>query len=191
MSNYVKVVFGLTSGADNTFCYKVNEITEARFWRPKETDAKAMGGFSFGTEETILRWLIRGDTLYDVIIPDCAEVITIDNPSVPNGVFRTNKIVLTNPRVITDDMALSLYEKSTLPEKTYYKALAGLAIRGYINTAKKLIKDKINSENIDLVFAEFNDFVKPGLRTQDHQETYDEVLSILRQIKKEEALCIR
>jgi len=30
--------------------------------------AKEMVGFNFGTEDTILRWLIRGDTIYDVEI---------------------------------------------------------------------------------------------------------------------------
>ncbi len=29
-----------------------------------------MGGFNFSTEDKILRWLVRGDTLYDVIIPE-------------------------------------------------------------------------------------------------------------------------
>ena len=182
---YVKVAFGATSGANEDVIYKVNEVTEAPYWRPEETDAKLMGGFSFSTNATILRWLIRGDTLYDVILPDDAEIVTVDNPSVPNGVFRTNKIILTNPRIITDDVAMYLYEKSELPQKTYYKALAGLAIRGYINTAKRLIEDKVNSENIDIVLNEFDDFIKPGVRQQDDHKAYEDILAILHKIKKE------
>ena len=29
-----------------------------------------MGGFNFSTEDKILRYIFRGDTIYDVIIPD-------------------------------------------------------------------------------------------------------------------------
>ena len=57
-----------------------------------------MGGFNFFTENKILRWLLRGDVLYEVIIPDDAEVIECDSISAPHGVFRTNKIIITNPK---------------------------------------------------------------------------------------------
>ena len=62
---------------------------------------------------------------------------------------------------VTDEVAMKLYLKSTIPEKSYYKSLAGLAIRGYVNTARKLIEDKVNKNNIDLVIDEINDFVTP------------------------------
>ena len=44
----------------------------------KEFAPGKMGGFNFGTEDKILRWLHRGDTLYDVIIPNNAQVICVD-----------------------------------------------------------------------------------------------------------------
>lgn len=130
----VKVSFG------NIF--KVDEITEATYWNPDGNNPKEIGGFCFGTYKTILRWLIRGDTIYDVIIPNNADVIKVNNASAPNKVFITNKIILTNPQIITDDIAIYLYKISDLPKESYYKSLAGLAIRGYVNTAKKLIQDK-------------------------------------------------
>ena len=38
-----------------------------------------MGGFNFSTEDKILRWLVRGNTIYDVVILEDAEII--DCPS--------------------------------------------------------------------------------------------------------------
>lgn len=159
MSKYLKVMFG-NKGVD--FEYKIGEINIANTWNPNTYDPKEMGGFNFSTEDKILRWLVRGDTIYDVEIPDDAEIIDCPSESAPHGVFRSNKIILSNPRPMTDDLAMDFYLKSDLPEKSYYKALAGVAIRGYINTAKKIFEDKINSNNIKLAFNEFKDFISQG-----------------------------
>ena len=32
------------------------------------------------------------------------------------GIYRTNKIIVTNPRTITDEMVLDLYKKTTLSD---------------------------------------------------------------------------
>lgn len=47
----------------------------AKIWNPKELDPKKMGGFNSSTESKILRWLVRGDTIYDVELPEDAEVV--------------------------------------------------------------------------------------------------------------------
>ncbi len=112
-------------------------------------------------EDKILRWLVRGDTLYDVTLPSDAEIIDVESVSAPHGVFRSNKIILSNLRKVTDDIAMKLYLKSKLPEKSYYKSLAGCAIRGYKNTCFKIIEDRVNKNNIDLVLSEIYDFVSP------------------------------
>lgn len=156
---YLKVMFGNKSNA-NGLEYKIGELNVANKWNPKLNDPKEMGGFNFSTESKILRWLIRGDTIYDVIIPGDAEVIDCENESAPHGVFRTNKIIIKNPRLVTDDLALDLYNKSNLPEKSYFKAMAGCIVRGYINTAKQILKDKVNKENIKIVIEEFEDFCR-------------------------------
>ncbi len=182
---FVKVLFSTKSGASD-FHYKIDAENIALNWNPKETKPDKMGGFNFSNEENILRWLIRGDTLYDVIIPKDSEVIKINNKSTPNGVYRTNKIILKNPRLITDDLAKELYQKSKMPTKTYYKALAGLAIRGYINTCKLLIKERINKDNIEEALKEINDFVKPENAQNDGNiEVYKEVKNILENIRNE------
>lgn len=185
---YLKVMFGTTSGADKGLEYKIGEVNVSSNWNPKASEPKDMGGFNFSCEDKILRWLIRGDTLYDVEVPPDAEIVVVDSVTTPHGVFRTNKIILNNPRKVTDELAMDLYLKSTIPEKSYYKALAGLAIRGYINTAKRLIKDRINKNNIDLVLDEINDFVKPENSSgtaENGKECYDEILKILHSIKEE------
>ena len=141
---YLKVMFGSTSGANNSFIYKINEVNVANNWNPKSTDPKEMGGFNFSVEDKILRWLVRGDTIYDVSVPNDAEIIDCPSESAPHGVFRTNKIILSNPRKVTDEIACDLYLKSNLPEKSYFKSMAGCAVRGYINTAIQIFNDKIS-----------------------------------------------
>ena len=159
-NKYVKVMFGTTSSA-NGFEYKIGKVNVAKYWNPNGVDAKNMGGFNFSAEDKIIRWLVRGDTIYDVIIPEGSEVVECPSESAPHGVFRTNKIIIINPKPVTDEMAMELYKKSDLPEKSYFKAMAGCCVRGHIRTAKQIFKDKINENNIDIAISEFEDFCKP------------------------------
>ncbi|MBO4245731.1 MAG: hypothetical protein J5892_03210 [Bacilli bacterium] len=182
MSKYLKVMFG-NKGVN--FEYKIDEVNVSNIWNPNASRPEEMGGFNFSIEDKILRWLVRGDTLYDVIIPDDAEVIDCPSESAPHGVFRSNKIILTNPRPMTDELAMNFYLKSDLPEKSYFKSLAGVAIRGYKNTAIKIIEDKINNDNIDLVLSEIEDFTKPYQNDFDDTYTvYNEVMQKLQDIKE-------
>ncbi len=186
MYKYMKVMFGTISGANNNINYKIDEENVADNWNPNSPDPKEMGGFNFSTEDKILRWLIRGDTIYDVEIPKDAEVIDCPSVSAPHGVFRSNKIILHNPRIMTDEIALDLYKKSNLPDLSYYKSLAGCAIRGYRNTCFAIIKDRVNKNNIDLVLSEIEDFVKPYQGTEndkDSNRVYKEVMQYLNEIK--------
>ncbi len=156
---YLKVMFG-NKGAD--YEYKIDEVNVANVWNPGATSGREFGGFNFSTEDKIIRWLHRGDTLYDVIIPEDAEVIEMEEGATPHGVFRSNKIIVTNPRKVTDEMALDFYRKSTIPEFSYYKALAAVSVMDYRYTALAIVKDKVNEENIDTVLEEWNDFINHG-----------------------------
>lgn len=140
-----------------------------------------MGGFNSSTESKILRWLVRGDTIYDVELPEDAEVVDCPSNSAPHGVFRSNKIIISNPRIVTDDIAMELYLKSDLPEKSYYKAMAGCAVRGYMNTAFK-----VNKENVRLVTLEFEDFCKQGTEKQFDENKYlnEQTRFIYNKLKK-------
>lgn len=123
---YLKVMFGNKSNANVIgYEYKIGEVNIANNWNPKATKPEEMGGFNFSVEDKIIRWLVRGDTIYDVEIPEDAEMICVLHPATPYGVYRANKIIISNPRKVTDKMAMELYKKSTIPEKTYYKAMVG------------------------------------------------------------------
>ena len=191
-TKYLKVMFDDISGADSNLKYKINEVNIDNNFNPNASNPKDMGGFNFSTEDKIFRWLVRGDTLYDVIIKEDAIVINVPSESSPNGVFRTNKIILTNKRKMTDEIALYLYKKSKLPEKSYYKALAGIMLRGYKNTCLQLIRDKVNKSNIDLVLKEINDFVGTDMikeKDNSHKVFY-EVMDILNEIKSDLFICL-
>lgn len=182
---YVKVMFGKTSSA-NGFEYEENEINIADKWNPQGKSQSEIGGFNFSVDSKILRYLVRGDTLYDVELPKDAEIIDFPNESCPHGIFLTNKIILSNPKIITDDVAMELYKKSNLPQKSYYKCLAGCALRGHRKTTLKIIKDKVNKNNIDLAISEFEDFVKPGYYwdKRGNEELVEEIRLHLNNIRK-------
>lgn len=176
---YVKVMFGTTSGAKKDFEYKLNEVNISNNWNPKGKSGKEFGGFNYASEECILRWLHRGDTIYDVEIPDDAEVVKLEGATI---IYRANKIIIKNPRKVTDEMALELYKKSKIPEKSYYKALGAVSLMNYRNTALAILKDKINKDNIDVALDEWNNFMDHGgdgtrIDTNDTVKMIDECLN--------------
>lgn len=121
------------------------------------TDRTQMGGFCISTYEYIFRWLIRGDTLCEVKIPEDGKIYKTGSE---NGIYLAEKIILTNPRKIDDDFAMELYLNSTLPEKSYFIAMTACAICGYINTALKVCEDKVNKENVAIAIQELEGFCK-------------------------------
>ncbi len=155
-NKYVKVMFG-NKGAD--FEYKIDEVNMATHWNPNADNGKDFGGFNYATEDCILRWLHRGDTIYDVEVPEDAENVMVETATI---VYRTNKIILRNPGKVDDELALHYYKISKMPEKSYYKALAAVSIMNYKNTALQIFKDKVNKTNIDVVLSEWNDFIHHG-----------------------------
>jgi hypothetical protein len=139
------------------------------------TDRTKIGGFCVSTYEYIFRWLIRGDTLCEVIIPDNEKIYkTVSN----NGIYVADKIILTNPRKIDDDFATELYLNSNLPEISYFKAMTACAICGFINTALKVCKDKVNKNNVNVAISELDDFCK-----RRNDEKYIENLSSIESVK--------
>lgn len=159
MNKYVKVMFGTTSGAKSDFEYKVNEINVSNNWNPVAENGRDFGGFNYTTEDCILRWLHRGDTIYDVEVPLDAENIKLDGATT---IYRANKIMISNPRKVNDELALHFYKISNIPEKSYYKALGVVSVMNYKNTAYAIIKDKVNKNNINVVLEEWNDFISHG-----------------------------
>ena len=156
MNKFVKVMFG-NKGAN--YEYKIGEVNVANNWNPTATSGKDFGGFNYTTIDCLLRWLHRGDTIYDVEVPKDAENIKIEGATT---IYRCNKIMLTNPRKMTDEIALEIYKISNIPEKSYYKALGAVSLINYRKTALAILKDKVNKNNINLVLEEWNDFMQNG-----------------------------
>ena len=180
---FVKVMYGLTSGANNDFKYKIGEVNVSNNWNPKAKNGKDFGGFNYSSEDCIIRWLHRGDTIYDVEVPNDAEVIELENAT---KIFRTNKIIIKNPKKVDDDLALYFYKISNIPEKSYYKALCAVSIMNYRKTAFEILNDKVNKSNIDDVLKEWNDFIFHGGK-DDRNNKNDLVIDIenkLYDIKK-------
>nr|MBP3680633.1 hypothetical protein [Clostridia bacterium] len=145
MRKYVRVMDGTKSNAGG-FEYKLDEINYSDNWNPNEIKPDKMGGFNFGSEDTILRWLHRGDTIYDVIIPEDAEVVLCNEEK---GIWRANKIVVTNPRIITDEIVMELYNKTTLSNKVIAQCLQTLLWKNRLEISKYIIRDRVNKENVD------------------------------------------
>lgn len=183
MKKYVRVMDGLESNAGG-FDYKLNEVNVANNWNPSANSGKDFGGFNYCSEDCLLRWLHRGNTIYDVEIPEDAETVKIEGAT---AIYRTNKIIVSNPRPINDDIALHYYKISNIPEKSYYKALGVVAIRDYKKTAEAILKDKINKDNIDEALEEWNDFIshKDTNDRRDINDTVKEIEKSLLQIKQE------
>ena len=175
---YVRVMDGLKSNAGG-FEYKLDEINISEKWDTSTLDPERMGGFNFGTEDKILRWLHRGDTIYDVVIPDDAQVIICDEEK---GIYRSNKIIVTNPRIITDELVIELYNKTTLSDKIIAQCLVTLLWKNRKEISKQIIKDRINKNNIEEVLREFESYAgKNNLDTESGKEIYE----ILKKIKND------
>ncbi len=184
MSKFVKVMFGTTSGVKRDFKYKVNEVNVSENWNPNAENGRDFGGFNYCSEECILRWLHRGDTIYDVEIPADAENIKLDCATT---IYRTNKIIINNPRKVDDELALHFYKISKIPEKSYYKALGAVSIMNYKQTAYAIFRDKVNKNNIDQVLEEWNDFILHGNKgdRKDINALVKEIENYLYEVKSE------
>ena len=179
MDKYVRVMYGTRSHAGG-FEYKIGQVNETDNFNPKAENPKDLGGFNFSTESKILRWILRGDTLYDVELPSDAMVIETENKDAPHGVFVTNKIILSNPRLIDDDLALELYLKSDLPENSYFQCLTFLSLRNFKKVCERIILDKVNKENVENAFQTFSKFweVSEEYRTDCYKEVWNKLMEI-------------
>lgn len=172
---FVRVMDGLKSNAGG-FNYKLDEINISEKWDTSTLDPEKMGGFNFGTEDKILRWLHRGDTIYDVIIPKDAEVILCDKEK---GIYRSNKIIVTNPRTITDELVLELYKKTTLSDKIIAQCLVTLLWKKRKEISKFIINDRVNKNNIDTILNEFTAYAgKDNLNSESGKEIHNLLIKI-------------
>ena len=188
MNKYVRVINGINSHA-NGYEFKIDEVNIADKWNPNADNPNEFGGFNFSTDDKILRYLHRGDTLYDVGLPPDAEMVEVESKNTPHGIYRSNKIIVSNPRPVTDELVIELYKKSTLPQKTYYQCLVTLLYKNHIEAVKYIIKDRINKNNVDDAIKEFEEFVvSHDNKKFSYEELWDEakeIYDILKEIQSD------
>lgn len=181
MKKYVRVMDGIKSNAGG-FEYKLDEINISNNWNTNENDPDKMGGFNFGSEDKILRWLHRGDTIYDVIIPEDAEIVLCNEEK---GVWRANKIIVKNPQIITDEMVIELYKKTTLSNKVLAQCLQTLLWKNRIEVSKFIINDRVNIKNVDEFIMEFENYAKKSEKFNYDELSKDskKIYNMLKEIK--------
>lgn len=162
MKRFYKVLLGTESSAAPGFHYNVDEVTVAHHWNPEATHPRVMGGFSIATDAALIRWIFRGNILYDVTIPEDAEVVYPEREPVTGELARVNKVILSNPRPMTDELAMQFYKASKFTSKEdYYRILAGCAICGYEKTCREILKDHLTPETAQECLDVWKLFVKP------------------------------
>lgn len=143
-------------------------------------DKDDMGGINVANYESVLRWIIRGDTLCDVTIPEDGKIYEAVTFSTNGGTYRANKIILSNPRIIDDELALDLYKSSNLPWKSYFQILAYISTQNFEKTCNAILKDKLNKENAKEALDIFDNYLQrkvnpmPGL--------YEEILEKIKNL---------
>lgn len=178
---YLKWAFGTNIANKENEEFKINEEITADRWDPANKDWNLKGGFNFTNEKCALRWMARGDTLYEVEIPNDGEIYEVENMKTPGGIIIANKIILKNPIPISSELLNHFYEVSDLPLKTYFECIGLLASRGYYDLALRIIKDKITMENIDIAIKTFNDSIKPWHKVD--YDCYNKVKEVLEEIQ--------
>lgn len=162
--------------------FKIGEVNISDEWDPYATTLDTIKGINFSTDESIIRWIRRGDTLYEVELPHDAEVIKCPGTFTPNGIYRTNKIIVKNPTPLTEEVVMTLYKKSNIPDKTYHDVLAILAIRGFETVCMQLIEDRVNSNTIDDFLNDYILFGQNDIKDNNFG-LYEKYKDILIEIK--------
>ena len=183
MVKYVRVMDKDISNASGRK-FKIGEVNISDEWDPNATTLDTIKGINFSTEESIIRWIRRGDTLYEVELPSDAEVIKCPGSFTPDGIYRTNKIIVKNPIPLTEDVVMCLYKKSNIPEKTYHDVLAILAIRGFETVCMQLIEDKVNRETIDEFLEDYIAFGENDIHDNNFG-LYEKYKTVLLEIKEQ------
>lgn len=171
---FVKAI-NMIKGYDDKRRFPLDEIVTAdKLVNTNPIEQNDIGGLCISTYNKVLRWILRGDTLCDVIIPEGEKVYECTtSENCPHGVFVTNKIILTNPRTIDDNLVLDLYEKSDLPWKSYFQILPIIALRGFKKSCDRIVKDKVTKDNKNEALEIYCNFL--NLKNEEKIGIYKEI----------------
>ena len=79
-------------------------------------------------------------------------------------------------------MIIEFYNKSDLPEKTYYQCIVVMLYKKYLNIAKKIIEDKVNKNNINDCINEFERMISDKHDGKKSEFKYDELWDEAKEI---------
>ena len=100
------------------------------------------------------------------------------------GVYRSNKIIVSNPKKITDDLVMDLYKKTTLSNKILADCLVTLIWKDRIKISKYIINDRVNKNNVDEFYTEFMNYSsKNNFENDKLKAKYKELENMLLKIK--------
>lgn len=138
-----------------------------------------------------MRSLIRGTTLYDVELPDDTEIVNVPSEYIPTGRYKVNKIKLCNPRQITDEMAFELVDKTKVVDEVWADIVGIVSIYGYEKTAKRIIEEHINKNNIIKAIKKTKEYLEMGSGfgygyVGVNEDSLKKILELLEKKKKEE-----
>ena len=106
---YLKWAFKDNVGHRDNQKFEIGKVITCDTWDPNNTDWDKRGGFNFTNEECALRWMSRGDTLYEVEVPEDGEILEVKNDKTPGGIVVANKIILKNPIPISEELLIDFY----------------------------------------------------------------------------------
>ena len=101
---YLKWVFKDNIGHRDNKKFAIGKVMTCDTWNPDNIDWDKRGGFNFTNEECALRWMSRGDTLYEVEIPPDGEILEVKNDKTPGGIIAKILAYPLDQRTAADNM---------------------------------------------------------------------------------------
>ena len=164
----------------------MREETDEKFKSEKLVKGEKFDGTEFTTIDKAVRWLLYGDTLYHIELPRWSVVKEVHAKDTNHGLLETESIIIKDGVKMTDKIAMTLYKKSVLHEKAYYRTLAAAAIMGYKSTARTILRDKINEDNVEEAIKEYTSYVvieKKSNYSSENINFYKEILKAMEKIR--------
>lgn len=165
---------------------EVRNDVEEGFESEKLAKGEKFDGTEFTTIDKAVRWLLYGDTIYHISLPRWSVVEELHAKDTNHGLLKTESIIVKDGVKITDKIAMNLYKRSVLYEKAYFRTLAAVSIMGYKSTARLILKERINEDNIEEAIKEYVEYVNiedDNNYTKENIEFYKHILRELEKIK--------
>lgn len=157
MKKYYKMLYGKTSyGSERAYEHKINELVCHNNF--DGDPLHNFGGFFVADKSVILRFLTWGTTLYEVLVPDNAQIVEMSGGAVASGVYKVDKMILCNPIQLDDSMVLELIQNSCLSDSAWFETASLCALHGFRESALCIINSYVNKENGEEALMRFRKY---------------------------------